>query len=356
MPLQSAHVFASHIGHTGKTTLSFQMSCYYAARHPELSVLVMDLAEEGDLTKRLMGGVDQQEHVAEVFGGIFRLISDADQKRSAISSWLFSDGFDVTQHAVKPADHNKAIPPNLFLISSGAWPRTEKPMEDEARRRICQRVLESLRSSPTTWKLFCDTDGDRRPSPFTMLGYGLCDQAIVPLHLNKCDLDRAETMLGVMHQLRKEGEISTKVLFVVWNFVKSLKDEPCEHAGIALPFTPTKVCQDILDTCNRRLFTISQELDDLFVHREAGESDFIRSSTCVLRQLADNVLKPSEELGLPFAEITDRLHKSGKKSMKFTSGNVQYDTKEDVINTVFGAIQNIESKFEAMSLSAPASS
>jgi len=352
MPLQSAHVFASHIGHAGKTTMAFQMSCYYAARHPELSVLVMDLAEEGDLSKRLMGGVDNQEGVKEVFGGIFRLISDAGQGRSMLSSWLFADSFDVTQHAVRPAEHNKAVPPNLHLISSGAWPRDEKPMEDEARRRVCQRILESLRGAEATWKLFCDTDGDRRPSPFTMLGYGLCAEAIVPLHLNKCDLDRAETMLGVLHHLRQEGEISTRVLFVVWNFVKSLKDEPCEHNGMVLPFTPTKVCQDILDTCNRRLYSISQELEGLFVHSEAAELDFIGASTCVLRQLADNVMKPSEELGIPFAEMAQRLHSSGKKTMKFTSGKVQYDTNETVLGSVVDAIQTIESKFEAMSLTA----
>mmetsp|Transcript_912 Transcript_912/g.1867 ORF Transcript_912/g.1867 Transcript_912/m.1867 type:complete len:358 (-) Transcript_912:105-1178(-) len=355
MPLQSAHVFASHIGHTGKTTLSFQMSCYYATRHPELSVLVMDLAEEGDLSKRFIGGADARERVKDVFGGIFKIISEAGQARSVLTRWLFTDKFDVTEHAVKPATHNPAIPENLYLISSGAWPREDTPMDDETRQRICQRILDSLKSSPTTWKLFCDTDGDRRPSPNTMLGYGLCDQAIVPLHLNKCDLERAETMLGVMDLLRKEGKISTQVLFVVWNFVKSLKDEPCEHRGVTLPFTPTKVCQDILETCNGRLYGMAQELDDLFVHHEASELDFVRSSTCVLRQLADNVLKPSEELGIPFVEMTERLHRSGKKTMKFTSGKVQYDTNETILGSVFDAIQTIETKFEAMSLTGSAS-
>jgi len=46
-------------------------------------------------------------------------------------------------------------------------------------------------------------------------------EAIVPLHLNKSDLDRTETMLGLMHHLQEQGEIRTQVLFVVWNCVKS---------------------------------------------------------------------------------------------------------------------------------------
>lgn len=352
MPLQSAHVFASHIGHTGKTTLAYQMSAFYANKHGDCSVLVMDLSEEGDLTKRLLGGVEAASQKTDsLFGGVFRLLNAAEKRETGLTSWLWSTSFKVTDHAVRVSDHNPAVPPNLFLISSGAWPRHERPMEDEARRGICARIRADLEQSTTTWKLFCDTDGDRRPSPYTMLAYGLCSQAIVPLHLNQADLDRTETMLGVLHDLRSRGEIQTQVLFVVWNFVKSLKNEEFEmDNGVKLPFTPTKVCTEILNTCNKRLFKNSQELDGLFVHAGASEVDFIQSSTTVLRQLADNVQKPSEELGLPFVEMGNRLTASGKKSMKFQSGEVCYDAKGDIIETVLDSIKTLEDKFEAMSL------
>jgi len=249
--------------------------------------------------------------------------------------------------------HNTAVPSNLWLISSGAWPRDEKPMEEEDRVRICQKIKSSLEKSDKSWKLFCDTDGDRRPSMFTMIGYGLCEHAIVPLHLNKADLDRTETMLGVMQELRNRGQISTQVLFIVWNFVKSLKDEPMVHKGMSLPFTPTKVCVDILDACNKRLLDVKADLPGLFVHHDAADEDFIKASTTVLRNLADNVMKPSEEKGLPFVEIVDRLNASGKKSMKFSSGDVEYTAADGVILNVDEAIRNIEAKFEAMSLTAP---
>lgn len=225
-------------------------------------------------------------------------------------------------------------------------------MQDDVRHRICGNIRESLEKSASTWKLFCDTDGDRRPSPFTMLGYGLCSQAIVPLHLNKGDLDRTESMLGMLHDLRLKGEISTQVLFIVWNMVKSLKDEPFEHGGIWFPFTPTKVSLDILDACNKRLYKLSQDLGDLFVHREAAEQPFVESSTAVLRQLADNVLKPSEELGQPFVQMVDNL--GTKKTLKFKSGDVVYETKDAVLHGVNDAMKTIEDKFEAMSLTGKA--
>mmetsp|Transcript_75977 Transcript_75977/g.139109 ORF Transcript_75977/g.139109 Transcript_75977/m.139109 type:complete len:358 (+) Transcript_75977:71-1144(+) len=352
MPLQSAHVFASHIGHTGKTTLCFQMSSYYAKRHPDICVLVMDLAEEGDLTKRFLGGVDAaHEKVDALYGGVFQLIRDAERKTTGLTSWLWSRDVDFSECATQVSKHNPAVPPNLYLVSSGAWPRQEKEMTSEERKRLCAKVKESLSKSAATWKIFCDTDGDRRPSSFTMIGYGLCEHAIVPLHCNKADMDRTETMLGVMQALRLQGEISTQVLFVVWNFVKSLKDEACVHNGSALPFTPSKINLDILDACNKRLFKVSNDLPGLFVHDEADQPTFIENGTAVLKLLADNVLKPSEELGLPFVEMSDRLHTSGKKSMKFKSGSVEYVTKDDTIEGVADALGLIEFKFEAMSIS-----
>ena len=226
MPLHGAHVFASHIGHTGKTTLCFQMSCYFAKRNPDVSVLVMDLAEEGDLTKRLLGGGDDaNQTVDNLFGGVFSLVATAEwcriDKTKGLTSWLWSGNVDLSQHAVKVADHNPAIPENLFLMSSGAWPCTEEEMSEDERKLVCAKIQESVArffaKSEATWKLFCDTDGDRRPSLFTKIAYGLCPYAIVPLPLSKCDLDRTETMMRQLYQLRSTGEISTRVLLIVWN-------------------------------------------------------------------------------------------------------------------------------------------
>ena len=208
-------------------------------------------------------------------------------------------------------------------------------MSEDERKLVCAKIQESVArffaKSEATWKLFCDTDGDRRPSLFTKIAYGLCPYAIVPLHANKSDLDRAENMLGIMHQMRSRGEISTQVLFVVWNFVKSIKDEPMEHNGNWLPFTPTKVNIDILSACNTRLCGIRKDLGGLFAYNSDVDRVFVKASTMVLRDLADNVLKPSEELGKPFVQMVDELADSGKKTMKFKSGETEYVAAETVI-------------------------
>eukprot|EP00930_Biecheleria_cincta_P041791 TRINITY_DN28709_c0_g1_i1.p1 TRINITY_DN28709_c0_g1~~TRINITY_DN28709_c0_g1_i1.p1 ORF type:complete len:352 (+),score=63.05 TRINITY_DN28709_c0_g1_i1:63-1118(+) len=350
MPLQSSEVFASHIGHTGKTTLAFQLSTYFALKHPEASVLVTDFAEEGDLTKRLLGGVDAARNAESLYGGVLRLLNAMDKRPSGFLSWFYRNPFDVTEHAIEVATYNSALPANLYLISSGAWPRLEAPWEVSERMAISSQIKDSLEKSPRTWKLFCDTDGDRRPSPFTLLAYNLCDLAVVPCHLNKGDMDRTETMLGVLYELRSRGEIDTQVSFVVWNYVKILKHEPTMYRGTQLHFTPTKVCLDILDACNKRLYRNSLDLPGLFVHAGASEADFVNLSTFVLGQFADNVIKPSEELGLPVAAMMDRLTKSGKKTLQFASGGVSYDTRGETIESAMQNLTVLEEQFSAMSV------
>jgi len=254
------------------------------------------------------------------------------------------------------AQHNPHVPDNLFLVSSGAWPRSEDPLPEDRRKQIGKKIKESLERSRETWKLFCDTDGDRRPSPFTMLAYSLCPFAVVPLHLSKADLDRTETMLGMMNELRQSGVISTQVLLMVWNMVKSQKDEPIEHKGLMLPFTPSKVSLDILDACNKRIAGMAKDpsFAGLFVRGspETPDVEFLRGTIAIMRQLADNVLKPAEELGMPFVHMIDTLEASGKKQLKFASADVTYTAGEDVVRGVDEAVRNLSLKFEAMTVDA----
>ena len=143
MPLQSAHVFASHIGHTGKTTLCFQVACQQAAQNMDANVLVLNLTEEGDVTKRLLGGVDAAgEKVDELFGSVFKLFSDAQRRGggAGLTAWLWDADLNLTKYALRVADHNPHVPPNVFMVSSGAWPRDEEPLGKDAQKRMCDKI------------------------------------------------------------------------------------------------------------------------------------------------------------------------------------------------------------------------
>lgn len=341
---------ASHIGHTGKTTMTFQLACYFAKQNPGVRVLVMDFAEEGDLTKRMVGGCDAatSDKAKERFGGIFKILDDAKSSTSGANNWLWSKTVDIAGAAWQVSTENPAIPSNVYLLSSGAWPSAEPEMGVAERKKIVNTIRDSLQKSEHTWKLFCDTDGDRRPSFFTKIAYGLCPQAIVPLHVNKADLDRTETMLGILAGLRDAGEISTQVQLIIWNLVQVNKNEPSDYKFGALPFTPTKVNVSILEACNERILGLRAQCPGLFVHEGASDNDFVQNSTIIIRQLADTMLRPSEELGKPFVSMVEEL--GGKKSVKFKTGGVEYESAAKVVEEVDAAMRNLQEKFEAMSV------
>lgn len=225
-------------------------------------------------------------------------------------------------------------------------------MRVEAMKKITAKIRDSLHASQDTWQIFCDTDGDRRPSPFTKIGYNLCDRAVVLLHLNKADLDRTETMLGVLHHLREAGEIHTQVGLVVWNFMKAYKNEPTTYRGQELPFTSTEVSMDILDACNERLYGIAKDLPGLFVHdaEVLGSVDWSNVSTAALKSLPDTVMKPSEELGVPFVKIAQDLAASGKKRITHRTGNVEYSSANTEVDDVEKSLAVVEQKLDALSL------
>merc|ERR1712242_79521 len=153
------------------------------------------------------------------------------------------------------------------------------------------------------------------------------------------------------------GEIKTQVLMVVWNMVTSRKEEVEGIAAqLGLSFTPTKICMDILDACNERLWANSKDPDmaGLFVHggELAAKDDFVRASTFVFRQLANNVQKPAEELGMPFAEMVRQIDERGTTKMKLATGGVVYEADAKTIHNVDEAMRGLERTFEAMTIDA----
>ena len=81
MPIpEPIHVFASHKGGTGKTQLCFQCAAQYANDNPNTQVLVLDMTELGDLSKRCLGGTGDSDEFQHEFGGMFDLVEQAEQQ------------------------------------------------------------------------------------------------------------------------------------------------------------------------------------------------------------------------------------------------------------------------------------
>merc|ERR1719511_326054 len=70
------------------------------------------------------------------------------------------------------------------------------------------------------------------------------------------------------------------------------------------------------------------------------------------RQLADNVQKPAEELGMPFAEMVRKIDERGTTKIKLATGGVVYEADAKTIHNVDEAMKGLERTFEAMTIDA----
>ena len=67
--------------------------------------------------------------------------------------------------------------------------------------------------------------------------------------------------------------------------------------------------------------------------------------------LADHALKPSEELSQPFAERARSHEARGRKTPRFRSGDVEYETKASIVAGANGALAAIEASFSVLGIS-----
>ena len=98
-------------GGTGKTTLTFQMICYYAKNHPDKKILAIDVCPQANLSELLLGGLEgngsdnllkiQGQSKRATLGGYFQDKLPNPYSKSEI---IFSD-FVTTPHC-----YNQNIP------------------------------------------------------------------------------------------------------------------------------------------------------------------------------------------------------------------------------------------------------
>ncbi|MCY3585219.1 MAG: ParA family protein [Acidimicrobiaceae bacterium] len=110
--------FWNNKGGTGKTSLTFQSACFYAAAHPDESVLVIDMCPQANVSELFLGGLvnngsqnllQQQGNTPRAsIGGYFELRLPAPYSAPA---------FQPRDFITKPCRFNRQIPENVDLIA-----------------------------------------------------------------------------------------------------------------------------------------------------------------------------------------------------------------------------------------------
>lgn len=240
-------------------------------------------------------------------------------------------GFSIDHHAVNVSEKNSGMPENLYLITSGGDMIDAEQVEEAAgmrthddRRKICETLRRTLTESDATWRVFIDTDGDRRPNPLTRLGYLLADYLVIPIQADEADFQRIEQMIDVLADIKDRGEATTLTIqLLCWNKVQVHKGDPSEVGW----FSPPKVTVETIKTLNAKVAKLKAERGDLF----APEFD-----TVLVRDLPDTVASPSNANGLPFCWMCP-----GKIT---TRGGVVFDVKKEQLSTCVEQIDRVLEK------------
>jgi len=244
MPLVDSFVLANAKGGCGKTTLAFQMSCTYAARHPDVNVIVLDATSIGDTSTFFLGGtaIAQQgdgvtvstglwyaEKLQERNLGTFTTCVEACLHNAAAPGWmgrLFSRGaktLDLDNKFARVHNLNPDIPENLFLACGGQAPSAALSAQLDnagARKRVTETLLQGFEEDSEQWCIFADTDGDIQFTPYTKLCLGLCRKIVVPYETNAQDVMRfSHRFVPQLREMETAGEAPGDIALIVWNKV-----------------------------------------------------------------------------------------------------------------------------------------
>ncbi|WP_276487059.1 ParA family protein [Ectopseudomonas mendocina] len=111
----TAYAFWNNKGGVGKTYLSFIAASEYAHKNPDEDVYVIDLCPQANVSETLLGGHEESaKAIKELIGA---------KPRRTIAGYLearlnspFAPISNVEEFLTRPADYNKKIPDNLYLV------------------------------------------------------------------------------------------------------------------------------------------------------------------------------------------------------------------------------------------------
>ena len=314
--------FCNNRGGVGKTFMAFQTACEAARAKPDKRVLVVDFSLYSDQTALLLGGSARESFGAPMKGlqvtvdvttcdtraeGLIRDLEhapdamDCGEDQPAASS-IFGTFFsrqrtstspgegkhgalgavDLTRYALRPHDHNPAIPPNLFLVpSAGAtsWADTQADTRTDAQApgahaevplwarrgdgwlRAARALRAAFEALPGDFgAVFVDTD-HLAACVLTKLALATCEKVIVPLSFDDGDFNRLfQDVTGnalfadVMVPMLESNACRARISAMVFTKVASTRNEAATtEGGIHSPFKPSVTVMAQMDAMARQV-------------------------------------------------------------------------------------------------------
>ena len=277
---------------------------------------------------------------------------------------------DLTKYLIRPADHNPAIPPNLYLVpSAGAvsWSNTQGGQggnDDDAEQPLWTRKGDQW------WPVACKLRAavDALPADFdaviidtdhlaacvlTKLALAVCKSVVVPLSFDDGDFNRLfQDVTGnalftdVMIPMMQAGKLRARVSNMVFTQVAGTGNNEAETpGGIVSPFKPPKVIMKQMDILAEQVWSACQHDDrygQLFSNVDNLEptsgniiTTFRATYFTSMKMAPDLAANMSKMNGLPLCTMT---------ADKYTAPNgLEGSTGKETLNALKAEVQHLVS-------------
>ena len=209
--------FWNNKGGTGKTSLSFQSICAFAAQHKDANILVIDVCPQANLSELFLGG---QEHE----GGKNLLVLHGEPGRRSIGGYFQSrlpkpfdkSGIAASSFISHPRDFNSTIPKNIFLLAGD--PLLE--LQSNAISTLANTQIPGTDSwvSVVSWIRnyidsvdgdfdYCFIDMNPSFSMYTQIALAACERVVLPVTADDSSRRGIQNALSLIFGIKLPSEI-----------------------------------------------------------------------------------------------------------------------------------------------------
>lgn len=341
-------------GGVGKSYLTFQIASEYARTHPGENVLAIDLCPQANSSGMLLGGMEKGERALDQLG--------ARTPRKTISGYIedrilspYVNPRTGSGYLTRVAQHNPAVPDNLFLIAG-----------DEQLEVQASRVLGATAPGPTdawrivhTWvsdliddvqKLWNQAqvtvfiDCNPSFSIYTELALSASDRLVIPFSADGSSKRAVRAVLALLYGIaRAPGSQQSQFYLNSQQFRLPIPKIYC-YAGNRLTqyIKSAKAFRTVVQEIGDEVWAVWQSNPNIFhVHPTGAGSPSGRNAFARMFQFeivdANTASVVSSSLGIPIVRLTAGTHAVAGKQVVVNQS--QLDNQQPNIEQLVAAIE-----------------
>ena len=209
--------FWNNKGGTGKTSLSFQSICAFAAQHPESKVLVVDVCPQANLSELMLGGQENEggKNLLALHGQIPRR-SIGGYFQSRLPKPFDPTGIVPSNYISSPSKTNKSVPSNISMLAGD--PLLELQSNAVSTLANTQIPGTDSWSSVVGWLAdllsvcaddyeFCFVDMNPSFSMYTQIALASCERLVLPVTADDSSRRGIQNALSLIYGVKLPSDI-----------------------------------------------------------------------------------------------------------------------------------------------------